>query len=269
MDDLEEEFECEKKNFIAKHNHLRKMLCGQLMAQQGAIIEACFAPQTNPVKPVKGVKFQDPDEAAPQELSASQRALGSKKLRKAKQPNEAPLRSLVMPLDSLERLVMGIGDLHLVRGEMACMEPEMRKQKELECEIKRELDAITSSVEAKTQQCRRMRGEGLEACSNIDLNQMETAHQTGAHAIQSALENLRKKEMVQLQNETETIQDRSKCCICLTNNIGCLLMPCAHFCVCSECGEGLTDCPICRQVVTQSLAIAIERPAGEPLSMSE
>jgi hypothetical protein len=46
-------------------------------------------------------------------------------------------------------------------------------------------------------------------------------------------------------------EDEDKeCTICLTENKDTLIMPCGHFCICSECGKSLIKakqtCPVCR-----------------------
>lgn len=40
--------------------------------------------------------------------------------------------------------------------------------------------------------------------------------------------------------------DAEECLICLTDQKEILLLPCKHFCVCSECFVHLDKCPVCR-----------------------
>lgn len=49
--------------------------------------------------------------------------------------------------------------------------------------------------------------------------------------------------------------ESSVCCVCLTNPKDCVLKPCSHVCVCSECAKQLVKlrggCPICRERIVR------------------
>ena len=50
-----------------------------------------------------------------------------------------------------------------------------------------------------------------------------------------------------------------ECLVCLSEKKDTLIMPCGHFCICSECGQGLIkakqSCPICRQHIGSLIPI--------------
>jgi hypothetical protein len=46
------------------------------------------------------------------------------------------------------------------------------------------------------------------------------------------------------------MDERDTCKVCMTSEINCLLLPCAHMALCMECGNKLTSCPLCRQVIS-------------------
>jgi hypothetical protein len=43
------------------------------------------------------------------------------------------------------------------------------------------------------------------------------------------------------------------CAICFENPPNVLLMPCKHFAICKACADKLTDCPICRDHITEKI----------------
>lgn len=59
-------------------------------------------------------------------------------------------------------------------------------------------------------------------------------------------------EAVEGSEAVDVKEDDSEkeCLVCLCENKDTLIMPCGHFCICSECGRSLVKhkqlCPICR-----------------------
>ena len=56
----------------------------------------------------------------------------------------------------------------------------------------------------------------------------------------------------EVEDGGEALLDTPECVICLTDVRDTIVLPCRHFCVCSECGDILRSrppqrCPICRQ----------------------
>lgn len=55
---------------------------------------------------------------------------------------------------------------------------------------------------------------------------------------------------------TEMRESSEKCSVCLDTNSNCMIIPCAHKCICSECSIKLKktsndSCPICRERIKQ------------------
>ena len=49
-----------------------------------------------------------------------------------------------------------------------------------------------------------------------------------------------------MKQEIEKLQEDKSCCVCLENQVECVLRPCNHGCVCVDCAPLLKDCPLCR-----------------------
>ena len=41
------------------------------------------------------------------------------------------------------------------------------------------------------------------------------------------------------------------CKVCWDQDIGCIFRPCNHIATCLQCGPAMTDCPICREKITE------------------
>ena len=70
--------------------------------------------------------------------------------------------------------------------------------------------------------------------------------------IQNNNKNCNKKQ----QYITEMRESSEKCSVCLDTNSNCMIIPCAHKCICSECSIKLRKtsnvlCPICRGEIIQ------------------
>ena len=55
--------------------------------------------------------------------------------------------------------------------------------------------------------------------------------------------------MKQAINENRKIQEKENCCICLTNKISHILIPCYHLCCCHTCSNRINRCPKCRSQI--------------------
>jgi Zinc finger, C3HC4 type (RING finger) len=56
-----------------------------------------------------------------------------------------------------------------------------------------------------------------------------------------------------------------ECVVCLTSARTTTLLPCRHFCVCSDCLPKLDKCPVCRSRFTSFLQLAPDSAACVPL----
>lgn len=66
------------------------------------------------------------------------------------------------------------------------------------------------------------------------------------------LNNINKE--LELQNKdirkvNNNLIDTYRCMVCYKNPKNIILQPCFHFCLCSECLQKLTTCPICRDEI--------------------
>jgi len=57
------------------------------------------------------------------------------------------------------------------------------------------------------------------------------------------------------EKEKEKEKEINECKVCFENEIDCLLLPCAHLAICSECAGELKKCPICNAVISKSQKI--------------
>ena len=90
--------------------------------------------------------------------------------------------------------------------------------------------------------------------SNLETMRKEVAaaekQQTQAvlQTMQTTIDELHdtvKRQRVQIRQA----EIRYTCSVCLTNDVDTVLMGCKHLCLCHECADRITDCPLCRQPV--------------------
>ena len=72
---------------------------------------------------------------------------------------------------------------------------------------------------------------------------------------------------ISLRNQSGSQQDQQKtCCVCLTEERSIVILPCTHFCLCSQCSVALTSqtssspleppqCPVCRSTIREFMPI--------------
>lgn len=49
----------------------------------------------------------------------------------------------------------------------------------------------------------------------------------------------------------------NSCCVCLSNKINMLLMPCSHVCACETCSKQIIKCPICNAEIQSKFKVFI------------
>tara|TARA_Y100000816_G_scaffold246976_1_gene195512 strand:- start:799 stop:1299 length:501 start_codon:yes stop_codon:yes gene_type:complete len=52
-------------------------------------------------------------------------------------------------------------------------------------------------------------------------------------------------------NDNRKLQEKEKCCMCLTNNPTYIFLPCFHLCSCFECADKVNTCPKCRTIIRE------------------
>ena len=70
------------------------------------------------------------------------------------------------------------------------------------------------------------------------------------------LEKLRLSQLA-VEEARKQSQESKLCCVCLQKDRGCLLLPCRHLCVCTDCGKDhrLKECPLCRSEIESRMDI--------------
>ncbi|KAG0326871.1 hypothetical protein BGZ99_008878 [Dissophora globulifera] len=127
------------------------------------------------------------------------------------------------------------------------------------------VDSIQSSVSQTTS----VNGAGNK--SRIDAEFVADAEDEEVIGDQDEMSTKDDDEETAGQEESEAnlvLLDAPECVICLSDVKDTVVLPCRHFCICSECGDVLRRrapqrCPICRQVFQALLHIA-STPARKP-----
>lgn len=52
-----------------------------------------------------------------------------------------------------------------------------------------------------------------------------------------------------LEEENRRLKEARLCKICLDQELGVVMLPCAHLVACITCASSLPDCPLCRQTI--------------------
>lgn len=52
-----------------------------------------------------------------------------------------------------------------------------------------------------------------------------------------------------LEEENRKLKEARLCKICLDQELGVVMLPCAHLVACITCASSLPDCPLCRQTI--------------------
>jgi hypothetical protein len=69
----------------------------------------------------------------------------------------------------------------------------------------------------------------------------------------TALENTHQRELVGLLDPERTPKDM--CVLCMKRPSKIVFIPCAEICVCEHCGDGLTQCPLCKTNITHRFRV--------------
>merc|ERR1712223_2176678 len=85
-------------------------------------------------------------------------------------------------------------------------------------------------------------------------NRDEVGEELAEEELQVLLKNLglqRNSSLVPMKHFEEEDDDWSKCKVCMAEDIDSVILDCGHLVACNQCGEKLTKCPICRQLVVK------------------
>ncbi|EFA75289.1 RING Zn finger-containing protein [Heterostelium album PN500] len=93
-------------------------------------------------------------------------------------------------------------------------------------------------------------GDKLEELNMKDLDRLEEIHHKGLKAVGMAKQNLLTQQLLKLQKEKEESQI---CLVCADRSINTILLPCKHRCLCDQCSNNLSSCPLCRSVISDKI----------------
>ncbi|XP_041461917.1 baculoviral IAP repeat-containing protein 3-like isoform X1 [Lytechinus variegatus] len=63
------------------------------------------------------------------------------------------------------------------------------------------------------------------------------------------------KPQTSVSSSESSVLDKQLCKICLDNELSTVFLPCKHLATCSECAARVTECPMCRQPIIDSLTV--------------
>jgi hypothetical protein len=58
-----------------------------------------------------------------------------------------------------------------------------------------------------------------------------------------------------LSQEKQSLEDVTKCVVCLDAQRQNCFLPCGHVCACIECAKGLANCPLCTQHIASKVRV--------------
>jgi len=293
LEALELRHDEERQEWQQKHTALRNKLCAQLLTQQSALLHACV-PWSDPREMTGAAEDQSGGSGSERSERSERSEDKSRKRKKKKKEKKVDERLLaasrrrrrpsgaegsdgprpgevadLLSLADLASLVHGLGDLSVLREESSGL-PELVAERHAEAiRLEGEFKAVQKETAVLSTRYDGLCGRGLEDATESDIAALEGLHARGMEQLTVARAGVQSREVERLQAETESIQDRAKCCVCLTNPIETLIQPCSHFCVCGECAATLESCPICRGAIKNRLAIDIQRQAAVPEAVPE
>lgn len=64
-----------------------------------------------------------------------------------------------------------------------------------------------------------------------------------------------KKDIDPVELENEKLKDQKLCKICMDKELAITFLPCGHLATCEECSKSLSECPICRKHITNTVKV--------------
>eukprot|EP00927_Polykrikos_kofoidii_P072546 TRINITY_DN68648_c0_g1_i1.p1 TRINITY_DN68648_c0_g1~~TRINITY_DN68648_c0_g1_i1.p1 ORF type:complete len:488 (+),score=90.61 TRINITY_DN68648_c0_g1_i1:186-1649(+) len=105
-----------------------------------------------------------------------------------------------------------------------------------------------------TESRRQMHSQGTRrgaGTSELQPSQVSDVQQRELSSLQQGMRNSRAQTAYTLQQQRpEERRDEDLCKICYDKDIDVVLYPCGHFILCRWCAFKVSDCPVCRQVIT-------------------
>jgi hypothetical protein len=66
-----------------------------------------------------------------------------------------------------------------------------------------------------------------------------------------------KRPMIRKEQIENTDIPIGPCIVCLTHTRVYVYIPCRHYVTCSECGSGMTTCPVCRTLIQERIRVFV------------
>ncbi|MDP0589516.1 MAG: RING-HC finger protein [Candidatus Endonucleobacter bathymodioli] len=91
--------------------------------------------------------------------------------------------------------------------------------------------------------------------SDIEEERRNAASSNATEAEPTSQELLEIQEHVELVRENNELKEKLTCTICKDHPIALALLPCGHFCSCSDCTPAMRQCPICNTYVKGTIKV--------------
>jgi len=130
---------------------------------------------------------------------------------------------------------------------IASLQNKLQQQFDVQKEKNSEIEQLQERLAIQEQECRQLQRIILEKFNNQAPKEEYTAEQNGQVHVQI-------KEVNRLKNELEKLNSQKLCIVCIQHQRDCILQPCTHFCICTECAFNIVKgndkkCPKCRSPV--------------------
>ena len=86
-------------------------------------------------------------------------------------------------------------------------------------------------------------GQAVDGVTDSRLRELEKAHLSALGELQRVREERRRK----VQEAEDERRKRAECGVCMSRTIDCVLLPCRHASVCSDCARQMDKCGVCRK----------------------
>lgn len=101
----------------------------------------------------------------------------------------------------------------------------------------------------------RLEGAQMDGLSLLQLVELENMHHEGLRRVSQRRQEHMQNELEVLRKEKDALQEKQMCIICTERPCNCVLLPCRHSSMCTNCCDILTRCPICRADITKRIHV--------------
>lgn len=108
-------------------------------------------------------------------------------------------------------------------------------------------DQIISSSQSENETS--SMNESATVADSVDLSQSDNVEKQEEASIPNVNPVDTKLSHSDLEEENRRLKEARLCKICLDQELGVVMLPCAHLVACITCASNLPDCPLCRQTI--------------------